>query len=365
MKRNQPQNNQVKASEQVSEIEPASLRLKNISKKFDKHQILSGINFQLDNNEIICLLGASGCGKTTTLMLIAGIEKPDEGEVWIKGKKVSGGEKFVPPEKRNTGFVFQDYALFPHLTVERNVSFGIKGLRRTERKQRVWEELKRLGMESYTGAYPHQLSGGERQRIALARALAADPVILLLDEPFSGLDRHLREHLREESVAVLRERGVGCVFVTHDPEEACYVADRIVLIDEGRVLQQGKAKELYDNPNSLEVARLFGKVNHFKAQIIQGAARLGALAVPTNVASEGVGVEVVFRPEAISFTKTENSIALDVKLEESYFLGKNWELKLQMPNNGQKLTAIVPASQLTENSHSFYLDLNSVHIFSV
>jgi iron(III) transport system ATP-binding protein len=341
------------------------LQLKQISKKYNDRLVLSDISFDQSAHEIICLLGESGSGKTTTLMLIAGIEQPDEGEIWIGGEKQSARDKFVPPEKRNVGFVFQDYALFPHLSVGRNVSFGIRGLRRPARKARALAELKRLGMETYIDSYPHQLSGGERQRVALARALAADPRILLLDEPFASLDKQWREYLREETIGLLRQRGSSCIFVTHDPEEACYVADRIILIDEGKILQQGSAAVLYNAPLSLKAMQFFGKVNAFQAQVIQGAARLEkgndfALPLADSRFSEGQRVMVAFRPEAVSLAP--EGLALNTTTIETHFLGKITEFSLQL--GAQSLTAQVmgkpPAAP-----HQFYLDPKAVHLFSV
>lgn len=344
------------------------LQLKQISKKYNDRLVLSDISFDQADHEIICLLGKSGSGKTTTLMLIAGIEQPSGGEIWIGGEKQSAEDKFVPPEKRNVGFVFQDYALFPHLSVGRNVSFGIRGLRRAARKARALEELKRLGMESYVDVYPHQLSGGERQRVALARALAADPKILLLDEPFASLDKQWREYLREETTNVLRQRGSACIFVTHDPEEACYIADRIVLIDEGKILQQGSPDELYSNPLSLRASQFFGKVNHFKAQIIQGAARLGQdFACPLNDSrfSEGQTVMVAFRPEAVSLapeTGAQAPIALDTTTINTHFLGKMTEFSLKL---GEETLSAQIIGKPPPPPHKFYLDPKAVHLFRV
>ncbi len=367
------------------------LQLKHIAKKYEDRAVLSDINFELNEHEIICLLGASGSGKTTTLQIIAGLERSDKGEVWVEGQMLSSDTQFVPPEKRRIGFVFQDKALFPHLTVGRNVNFGIRGLMRPQRQARALAELKRLGMESYIDFYPHQLSGGESQKVALARALATDPKILLLDEPFASLDKQWRESLREEIVELLRERGCSCVFVTHDPEEACYIADSIVLIDKGKIEQQGTPDGLYHKPTSLRAAQFFGKLNTFEAEVVQGAVRVGEDFILPLVEkeaemegaerphfSEGQKVLVAFRPEALSprppaatAAAAANTIMLEVQPLQRRFLGKmtEWTLLWRGASVGErKLTAQTSGSTSDSTGaqdNKFYLDPKAVHLFRV
>ena len=348
----------------MSRRDMSFLRLQDVGKHYGDHIVLSGISFDLKAHEIVCLLGPSGCGKTTTLLIIAGALRPDSGRVWINGEEASGPRSFIPPEKRRVGFVFQDYALFPHLTVMRNIAFGIRGSR-AERRRRAEEELARFGMRDRAEFYPHMLSGGERQRVALARALAAEPVILLLDEPFASLDRQWREELREETIDILRQRGAACVFVTHDPEEACHVADRIILIEQGRPLQQGTAEELYENPNSVSAARFFGRVNQIEGVVSQGQVRCGAISIPTPHFMEGDKVDIVIRPEAFTRQKKDDCLEVEAYIRRISFLGHGSQLTLALDGIPQPLTAhlfgAVPAA--IGSAIRLYLDLAKTHLF--
>ena len=347
---------------------PASslfLRLQDIGKHYQDHIVLSGITFDLREHEIMCLLGPSGCGKTTTLLIIAGVLQPDAGRVWISGKEVVGPRVFVPPEKRRVGFVFQDYALFPHLTAAHNVAFGVRAPR-GERRARALTELDRLGMGHLADSYPHQLSGGESQRVALARAMASDPDILLLDEPFSNLDRQWREVLREETADILRQRGAACIFVTHDPEEACIIADRIVLIDEGRILQQGTPEELYDKPTSIAAARFFGRVNLLSGIVSDGKVRCGNLIVPADDFPNGEQVQIAIRPEAFMCESKQDALAIEGYVRRVRSLGANSQLTLAVDGINELLTAR-PASKVEAapgSSYRLYLDTDQIHIFA-
>ena len=356
----------------ISQTQTPLLQLRDIGKKYENQEVLRGIEFALKAKEIICLLGPSGCGKTTTLLIIAGILKPDSGQVWICGKKVSGEKIYVPPEKRNIGFVFQNHALFPHLSVEKNIGFGAKG-HHHYKKRRIEEEIERFGMQKFAKAYPHMLSGGESQRVALARALASDPDILLLDEPFSSLDRQWRESLREETVDILRQKGSACVFVTHDPEEACFVADHIILIDKGQILQQGKPDDLYAQPTSLSATRFFGRPNLTRAVVNNGQAYCGALSIPTPDFANGVFVDIAIRPEAFRLQGRPDmpnmpSVQAHIRLYRP--MGAYSLLKLEIDGLDELLTAHVfehHGDGLSQNDigtrHQFYLDISKIHIF--
>ncbi len=341
------------------------LRLQDIGKHYQNNIVLSGITFDLREHEILCLLGPSGCGKTTTLLIIAGVLQPDAGRVWICGKEVVGPNAFLPPEKRRVGFVFQDYALFPHLTVEHNVAFGVRAAR-SRRRARAMTELARLGIEHLAGSYPHMLSGGESQRVALARALASDPNILLLDEPFSNLDRQWREILREETADILRQRGAACVFVTHDPEEACLVGDRIVLIDRGRILQQGTPHELYTSPASIAAARFFGRINLLSGIVSGSKVRCGNLAVPAADFSDGERVEIAIRPEAFLKEAKDSTLAIEGYVRRVRSLGAHSQLTLAVDGIDELLTAR-PAAKIDAAQGSpcrLYLNMEHVHIFA-
>ena len=231
-------------------------------------QILDGVSLKLNPGKVLCLLGPSGSGKTSLLRIAAGLYKADSGKVMIDNRTVCDGNTFVEPEKRGVGMVFQDYALFPHLTIQQNVEFGLTALSQAETKQQATRILERVGLADRAGEYPHVLSGGEQQRVALARALAPRPGILLMDEPFSGLDSRLRDTVREKTMELLRETRSTTVIVTHDPEEALRVSDSIALIRDGKLVQHGTAHELYYKPVDLFSASFFSEVNVIDGQAL-------------------------------------------------------------------------------------------------
>lgn len=280
------------------------LELENVNHAFDDGvSVLRDISLAIRPGEILCLLGPSGCGKTTTLRLAAGLEECQHGRVLLNGAVVSDGRIHVPPEQRGVGLVFQDTALFPHLTVAENIGFGLGALSREGREARVHELLAQVGMESYADAYPHILSGGQQQRVALARALAPDPGLVLLDEPFSGLDAQLRSMIRQEMLEVLKSHGATALVVTHDPEEAMYVADRIAVMNRGRVEQVGTPFEVYCHPVNSFVTRFFSSTNRFSSTVRGGKVEtpFGPLPAPEGL-GEGSQVEVLIRPEALRVT---------------------------------------------------------------
>lgn len=241
------------------------LEIKALTKSFSKkgEKVINGIDLTIKRGSVVSFLGESGSGKTTLARLIAGLEVPDSGEIQLSSTIVANDTKFIPPQERHIGMVFQDYALFPHMTVFQNVAYGIQN--RSEKETRVNEVLKLVGLTEFTDRYPHQLSGGQQQRVALARALAPKPHLLLLDEPFSNLDASLKRNLRSELFEIIRESKVTAIFLTHDTQDAMAVSDTIVVLKDGQVIQQGTAETLYENPNSYYIASLFGpvvKLNH-------------------------------------------------------------------------------------------------------
>lgn len=260
---------------------------------------LDTVSFAIDRGAIFCLLGPSGSGKSSALRLIAGLERPTSGEIVIDGELVAGAGVFVEPERRRVGMVFQDFALFPHLTVKGNVAFGIRGRRRAEVDETVGRLLADVGLADRSNSYPHMLSGGERQRVALARALAPKPQVLLMDEPFSSLDSRLREQVRHQTIDILRRTGTTAILVTHDPSEAMRIADRIGVLSSGRLAQFGTAAEIYRRPCSPQMACSFGAVNTMEAAVEDGSLRtpLGDFRAPPS-AEPGLAT-VCIRPQHI------------------------------------------------------------------
>ena len=241
----------------------ARLTFDNVARRFGSVHALRGINLDMAPGEIVCLLGPSGCGKTTLLRLTAGLERPTGGRILINDVVVGGQQVHVAPERRGVGLMFQDFALFPHLTLLENAAFGLKSLSRDDARKVANLALERVGLAKYADEYPHILSGGEQQRVALARAIAPRPGVLMMDEPFSGLDTRLRNEMREETLTILRETNATCMIVTHDSEEAMQMGNRIALMREGLLVQTGTAEELYHAPVNIHAARMFSDMNEF------------------------------------------------------------------------------------------------------
>lgn len=268
---------------------------------FDGSDVLRGVSFTVEPGEVVCLLGPSGSGKTTLLRIASGIERPTGGRVLINHLEVAGPEAFVPPEARSVGLMFQDFALFPHLTILENVMFGLKGLPPGMAERQAMAVLARVGLERYRNAHPHMLSGGEQQRVALARAIVPRPAVMLMDEPFSGLDVQLRESVQEETLSLLRETRATCLMVTHHPDEAMRLADRIAVMRSGKLVQIGRPEELYRNPADLLVARLFSEINEIPMRVEGGALRtpFGRFSVPEL--SEGEQATLCIRRRSLRF----------------------------------------------------------------
>jgi iron(III) transport system ATP-binding protein len=250
----------------------ARLTFEDVSRRYGATLALDHVSLDIAPGEILCLLGPSGCGKSTLLRIAAGVERPSSGRVLLDEQEVAGPNRFVPPEQRGVGLMFQDFALFPHLSILDNVAFGLKALTRREAKAEAHAALERVGLAHYASEYPHILSGGEQQRVALARAIAPRPSVLLMDEPFSGLDPRLREKMREETLAILHETRATSIVVTHDAEEAMRMGDRVALMRAGQIVQTGKALDLYRAPKDILAARTFSDLNELPARVEQGNA---------------------------------------------------------------------------------------------
>lgn len=272
------------------------LELRAVTRRFALVAALQDVSLEVAQGQIVCLAGHSGCGKSTLLRVIAGLDRPDAGAVLINGHVVSGKGIHVEPEHRRVGFMFQDYALFPHLSVTDNVLFGLRSLERKEAHKRSDEIVGRLRIHHLVNRFPHMLSGGEQQRVALARALAPRPDLLLMDEPFSNLDRDLRDAVRLETLGLLRELGTTVIMVTHDPEEALSAGDRVVLMRRGHVEQSGTGAELYDRPNSAYAAEFFSAFNKLPGRCRNGFVDTPLGRFPAAGLSEGQDGLVYVRP---------------------------------------------------------------------
>jgi iron(III) transport system ATP-binding protein len=247
------------------------LEVDGLEKRFGREAGVQGVNLHLDRSEVISLLGPSGCGKTTTLRCLAGFYRPDAGRITIGGRLVAGPGVFVPPEDRQIAMVFQNYVLWPHMTAFQNIAYGLRlrHVPRPEIRQRVDEMLGLLGLTGLGERYPHQLSGGQQQRVSVARSLVVRPQLLLLDEPFSNLDAKLRVQMREEMRDLLQRLGISAVYVTHDQEEAMTISDRILLMDGGRLIEEGAPYRLFERPRTEFTARFFGIANMIPGTLVR------------------------------------------------------------------------------------------------
>ena len=317
---------------------PAALQVEGLVRNYGPLAALRGVHIHAAPGEILCLLGSSGCGKSTLLRLIAGLEAPDAGSIRMDGVTLGDAHHFVPPERRGVGLVFQDYALFPHLSLLDNVAFGLRQPR-AEREAIARAALARVRLEHRAASFPHMLSGGEQQRVALARALAPRPRLLLMDEPFSNLDRGLRESVRAETLAILREEGITAIIVTHDPEEALRIADRIVLMRTGSVEQDAAPEVLYCQPASLYAARFFSELVELEAEVQQGQVATPLGTFPARGLPDGRKAIVALRPHELHIAPAGAA----ARVQERIFLGPSLQLRLGVEGLARPLLLHVAA----------------------
>ncbi|MEL6841403.1 MAG: ABC transporter ATP-binding protein [Pseudomonadota bacterium] len=338
------------------------LEIKDIVKDFGGRRVVDHVDLTVMPGQVTCLLGPSGCGKSTTLRIIAGVEKQDSGTIHVDGKLVCDTVFRLPPESRSIGLMFQDFALFPHLTVGQNVAFGLKG---KDSGTRVETLLKKVGMLSHINDYPHQLSGGEQQRVALARSLAPKPQIMLMDEPFSGLDDRLRDDIRDETLEVLKSEGTAVLLVTHEPGEAMRMADEIALMRDGRIVQQGAPYNIYNAPVDLEASAFFSDINVIRSKV-QGALTdtpFGQFLAPG--VPDDTEVDIVIRPQHLKIdfdrggrgpnpTPQDGTAARGV-VQRARFMGASSLVEFRMDYDGSILKALVPSVFLPKPDTALWL----------
>ena len=320
---------------------PALLEITGIQHAYNGRRVLSDFSLSLARGQIGCVLGPSGCGKTTALRCIAGFESITAGRISVGGKEVSRPGRSLPPEERRVGMVFQDYALFPHLTVAANVGFGLHRLEPSERERRIAHTLEIIGMSRSGSRYPHELSGGQQQRVALARALAPQPELLLLDEPFSNLDVDLRERLGLEIRDILKQQGMTAILVTHDQHDAFAIADEIGIMSKGSIEQWGTPYELYHRPATRFVADFVGQGAFLPGRVLAGSRielELGTFQsnVPQDW-SQGTAVDVLLRPDDILH---DDASPLQAQVLHKAFRGAEFLYTLRLPHGGRVLSLV-------------------------
>ena len=327
------------------------LEIRNLMRHFDGRAVVDDVSLSIMPGQVTCLLGPSGCGKSTTLRMIAGVEMQDSGEIYVDGTLICDTVFRIPPERREIGLMFQDFALFPHLSVADNVAFGLKGSKEAKRA-RVVELLQQVDLMRFIDGFPHQLSGGEQQRVALARSLAPRPRIMLMDEPFSGLDNRLRDGIRDETLDLLKAEDTAVLLVTHEPEEAMRMADEIALMRDGRIVQQGAPYNVYTRPLDRASVAFFSDANVLKAQVNGALAQtpFGQFLAPG--VPDGTDVDIVFRPQHLRIdfdrngsgplpTPTDGRPARAV-VERARFMGHESLVEFRVDFDHSILRATVP-----------------------
>lgn len=338
----------------------ASLSFDDVHHQYGQRHTLRGISLTAEPGEVTCLLGPSGSGKTTLLRIAAGIEEQSSGRVILNGREIAGPKISVPPEQRGIGLMFQDFALFPHLTIIDNVRFGLTRLSQRDGQKEAMVALERVGLGHHAKNYPHLLSGGEQQRVALARALAPRPAVLLMDEPFSGLDSRLKDSVRAETLAILREARATAIVVTHDAEEAMRMGDRIALLRDGRLIQTGTAEDLYHRPVDLFVAGFFSEINVFNSVVENGMAMTPLGLVSAGNISAGRAVSIALRHSGVNILHGDEG--LPARIIARRFLGVEEHITLAVADGDSRVQARVRAGQVPHGIKDVGLALNDKDI---
>ena len=337
----------------------STLSIRGVHSDYQGQQVLKGLDLTLEKGEIAALLGPSGCGKTTLLRAIAGLQAVSQGEISINGEILTGPHVFIPSEQRGVGMIFQDYALFPHLNVADNILFGVKDLDKAERLARLDEMLELVKLEGLAKRYPHELSGGQQQRVSIARALAYEPELLLLDEPFSNIDAKVRGEMMLEIRNILKQRNVSAVFVTHSKDEAFVFADKLALFKDGYIVQYGTAEELYTAPKYRYVSDFLGSGNYIPASVKDDFVvdtPIGLLTSTTRL-SHPVSYrgEILIRPQQLEITADEQGLGVII---ERRFLGNICHYQVQVAQHfyevKSQLSQLMPGQKvhLQAQAHS-------------
>ncbi len=343
---------------------PPRLVVQSLTRSYSGRAVVDDLSLTVEAGQVTCLLGPSGCGKSTTLRMIAGVETPDQGRILIDGAEVFGPARNTPPEARGVGLMFQDFALFPHLTVAGNIAFGLRSDAAT-RQRRVGELLEKVNLSGFGVKHPHELSGGEQQRVALARALAPRPQVMLMDEPFSGLDNRLRDGIRDATLDLLKEEGAAVLLVTHEPNEAMRMADEIALMRAGVIVQRGAPYNIYNAPVDREAAGFFSDIN-----VIRGTSRGALTETPFGVfltpgLDDDGKVDIVIRPQhlKIDFDRAgrgpnptpQDGTAARGTVTRARFLGHESLVEFRMEFDGSTLTTAVPGVFLPKPGTALWL----------
>jgi iron(III) transport system ATP-binding protein len=347
------------------------LKTINLGKKYTEsvNWAVNDFDIEVEKGEIIALLGESGCGKTTILRMISGFEVPDKGELHLNGKKISGEGLFIEPEKRGVGIVFQDFALFPHKTVSENIGFGLFRMGKTDKSNRIKEVTELTGLQGLEKRYPHQLSGGQRQRAALARAIAPNPGLILFDEPFSNLDSVLKNQMRQEIRNILKTSGTTAIFVTHDTKDVLAIADRAVVLKEGRTLQTGSPDAIYTSPATRYVATFFGKTNFIQARPVKGGfeTALGFIAFNSEAYLQEGTITLSVRPGSIMPADVHDEHAICAKILSEKFFGEYTELSAEVSESATPQVLTIHAGlhhKFSDGAFWFKIDQERMGVIS-
>ena len=342
------------------------LDVKQLSHSFGEKEALTNLNFSIENNSIVSVLGPSGCGKTTLIRLIAGLERIQKGEIFLEKSLVANKNLNVPPEKRPISYVFQDFALFPHMTVLENVSFAAGS--KSNKKQLIDQVIHLAKVENFLEKYPHSLSGGEQQRVALARSIAVQPKLLLLDEPFSDLDINLKREIIDDTLHLINSLESSAIVVTHNAEEAMFLSDAILVMEKGKLIQIGTPHDIYFKPSNLYVASLFGETNIFQSKVEDNTCLTPLGRIKTSNLSNNQYVDVVVRPEAIKLN-LEKSPLLNPNsgvVVDSKFLGNSAIIHMTVndeKNNKHHIHSRVMGNFLPPAASSVSVTLDEDHVF--